>query len=116
MAETLMGHKLTALKSLDLALSPPAVKMLSEVERGDALIRRAELLIGLNRKRRVDSAMGDLQEAIGLSPDNSRAFCLLGHCYEVKEMIVEARNAFEKSLALEPGLKEAREGLQRLGS
>lgn len=116
MAETLMGHKATALKSLDLALSPPAVKMLSESERGDALIRRAELLIGLNRKRRVDSAVEDLLEAIGLSPDNSRAFCLLGHCYEIKEMREEARNAFEKSLELEPGLKEAREGLGRLAS
>ncbi|KAH6796893.1 Tetratricopeptide repeat superfamily protein [Perilla frutescens var. hirtella] len=116
MAETLMGRTTAALKSLDLALSPPAVKMLSEREKGDALVKRAELLIGLNRKRRVDSAIGDLVEAVGLSPDNARAFCLLGHCYEIKELREEARNAFEKALKMEPGLKEAHEGLGRLSS
>ncbi|XP_057809004.1 uncharacterized protein LOC131023478 [Salvia miltiorrhiza] len=116
MAETLMGRKASALKSLDVALSPPAVKMLSEREKGDALMRRADLLIGLNRKRRVDSAIADLVEAVGLSPDNSRAFCLLGHCYQIKEMRGEAQTAFQKALQLEPDLKEAHDGLARLAS
>ncbi|KAL1566797.1 hypothetical protein AAHA92_02363 [Salvia divinorum] len=116
MAQTLMGHKAAALKSLDVALSPPAVKTLSHREKGDALVRRADLLIGLNRKRRVDSAVADLEEAVRLSPDNSRAFCLLGHCYEIKEMREEARTAFHKALQLEPDLKEAHDGLARLPS
>nr|XP_016442780.1 PREDICTED: uncharacterized protein LOC107768189 [Nicotiana tabacum] len=63
----LMGRKIAALKYLDLALSPPAVKALSDGERGDALLKRAELQVALNRKRRVDSAMLDLLETeIGL--------------------------------------------------
>ncbi|KAG6387586.1 hypothetical protein SASPL_152778 [Salvia splendens] len=78
MAQTLMGHKAPALKSLDVALSPPAAKALSHREKGDALVRRADLLIGLNRKRRVDSALADLEEAVGLSPDNSRGFLFVG--------------------------------------
>lgn len=41
----LMGHKSSALKSLDVALSPAAARMLSERERGDALFRRAELQV-----------------------------------------------------------------------
>lgn len=116
MAQTLMGHKTAALKSLDVALSPPAVRMLSEREKSDALIRRAELMIGLNRRRRVDAAIGDLVEAIELGPDSARAFCLLGHCYEIKELRDEARTAFEKALKIEPALKEARDGLGRLDS
>ncbi|GER47125.1 tetratricopeptide repeat protein [Striga asiatica] len=115
MAQSLMGHKASALKSLDAALSPPAVKMLSGREKGDALLRRAELQIELNRRRRVDSAIDDLVEAVGLSPDNSKAFCLLGQSYETKGLRDEARNAFVEALKIEPNLKEARDGLARLG-
>ncbi|PIN05865.1 hypothetical protein CDL12_21594 [Handroanthus impetiginosus] len=116
MAQSLMGHKTAALKSLDTALSPPAVKMLAEREKGDALYIRAELRFELNRKRRVDSAIEDLVEAVGLSPDNAKAFCLLGQCYEIRGQRDEAKNAFEAALKIEPDLKEARESLGRLGS
>ncbi|KAL0431829.1 UNVERIFIED_CONTAM: hypothetical protein Sradi_0808900 [Sesamum radiatum] len=116
MAQSLMGHKTAALKSLDIALSPPAVKMLSGREKGDALCKRAELQIGLNRRRRVDSAIEDLIEAVGLSPDNSRAFSLLGQCYDMKGLREEAKKAFEDALRIEPELKEAQDGLGRLGS
>ncbi|GFP99160.1 hypothetical protein PHJA_002059900 [Phtheirospermum japonicum] len=116
MAQSLMGHKTSALKSLDSALSPPAVKMLSEREKGDALCKRAELHIELNRRRRVDSAIEDLVEAVELSTDNAKAFCLLGQCFEIKGVRDEAKNAFEKALGIEPNLREARDGLGRLGS
>lgn len=89
--------------------------MLSGVEKGDALFKRAELLVELNRKRRVDSAIQDLVEAVGLSKDNAKAFCLLGQCYEMKGLMEEAKGAFRKALALQPGLQEARAGLGRLG-
>lgn len=89
--------------------------MLSGVEKGDALFKRAELLVELNRKRRVDSAIQDLVQAVGLSKDNAKAFCLLGQCYEIKGSMDEAKGAFGKALALQPGLQEARAGLGRLG-
>ncbi|KAL3838660.1 hypothetical protein ACJIZ3_023251 [Penstemon smallii] len=115
MAQIVMGHKTAALKSLDLALLPPAVKMLAAREKGDALFKRAELQFGLNKKRRVDSAIEDLVEAVGLSPDNGKAFCLLGQCYEVKGLREEAKKAFVEALRVEPGLEEAQNGLGRIG-
>ncbi|KAK4367028.1 hypothetical protein RND71_014908 [Anisodus tanguticus] len=111
----LMGYKIAALRSLDSALSPPAVKALSGGERGDALLKLAELLVGLNRKRRVDSALVDLLEAVQLScSDQAKAFCLLGQCYEIEGLKVEAHNAFEEALRIEPDLIAARQGLGRL--
>lgn len=116
MALDIMGHQGPALRSLDAALSPPIVKGLSEKDRGDALFKRAELLIAMNRRRRVDSAISDLVEAVKLSCDNADAFCLLGRCYEIKGFSDEAKQAFSEALKIDPGLVEAREGLGRLGA
>ncbi|KAF8406100.1 hypothetical protein HHK36_008180 [Tetracentron sinense] len=116
LALDLQGHKTSALKSLDTALSPPSVKSLSDSERGDALFKRAELQISVNRRRRVDSAVSDLVEAVKLSPSNSTAFCLLGQCYEQKQMKDEARKAYLEAKRVEPNSAVAREGLDRLGS
>ncbi|EPS67993.1 hypothetical protein M569_06781, partial [Genlisea aurea] len=99
MALSLMGHKSSALKSLDSALSLPAVKRLSEQEKGDALVKRAEIQLEVNRRRRVvDGAIDDLREATRLNPDNARAFFLLGQCHEIKDSKAEAVQAFEKAL------------------
>ncbi|KAJ4962319.1 hypothetical protein NE237_022258 [Protea cynaroides] len=116
LALDLQGHKSSALRSLDIALSPPAVKTLSHRERGDALFKRAELQIGINRRRRVDSALSDLIEAVKLSPENSKAFCLLGQCYEQQEMKEEAKQAYEKAIRIQPSSSAAREALDRLES
>ncbi|XP_043713199.1 small glutamine-rich tetratricopeptide repeat-containing protein 2 [Telopea speciosissima] len=116
LALDLQGHKSSALRSLDIALSPPAVKTLSDRERGDALFKRAELQVAVNRRRRVDSALSDLVEAVKLSPENSKAFCLLGQCYEEKEMMEEAKQAYEKAIRFQPSSSIAREGLDRLAS
>ncbi|XP_009364809.1 uncharacterized protein LOC103954711 [Pyrus x bretschneideri] len=114
----LLGHKTSALKSLDVALSPPCVKSLSEKERGDALVKRAELKLGLNRRRRVDSAVEDLVDAVklGRAEGDATAFCLLGQCYEWKGMRDEAIDAFERALTVDSGSDLARQGLDRLGS
>ncbi|XAR58160.1 hypothetical protein NMG60_11026563 [Bertholletia excelsa] len=114
LALDLMGHKSSALRSLDTALSPPAVKSLSDKEHGDALFKRAELQVALNRRRRVDSAVADLVESVRLSPDNAKAYCLLGQCHAMKGMKDEARKAFERAIGLDPGSVAARDGLDRL--
>lgn len=109
-----MGRRAAAIRSLDSTLSPPAAKSLSPAERADALVLRAELKLAVNRRRRVDSVMEDLVEAMGVS-GNSEALCLLGKCYEWKGMKGEAKDAYEKVLDVEPDLVEARNGLDRLG-
>lgn len=110
------GYKTSALDSIDVALSPLAVKSLGDGERGDALFKRAELKLGLNRRGRVDSVVADLTESLRLKSDNGKAFCLLGECYEMKKMTVEARRAYEEALRVEPNSVVAREALSRLES
>jgi len=116
-ALNLMGHRTAAIKSLDAALSSPAAKSLSAGERADALVRRAEMKVGVNRRRRVESAMDDLAEAVelnGRKGNEWEVICLLGKCYEWKGMIEEAKDAFQKVLQLHPHSEEARNGLHRL--
>ncbi|PPD68872.1 hypothetical protein GOBAR_DD34250 [Gossypium barbadense] len=117
LALDLQGFKTSALDSLDVALSPIAAKSLTDKERGDALFKRAELKMSMNRRGgRVDSAIDDLTKALELIGDNAKAFCLLGECYEMKKMKSEAKSAFEKALKVEPTSNVARTAIDRLGS
>ncbi|KAK9678848.1 hypothetical protein RND81_11G236800 [Saponaria officinalis] len=112
-----LGRRAAALRSLDMALTTPAVKTLSEREKGDALVKRAEIQMAVNKRRRVDSAMTDLIEAVGLTRDNSKAYSLLGQCYEIKGVKdEEAVKAFSRALELDPLCDSARQGLARLTS
>jgi tetratricopeptide (TPR) repeat protein len=116
LALDLQGFKPSALDSLDVALSPLCAKSLSDPERGDSLFKRAELKVAMARRGQVDSAVADLTLALTLSPDNAKAFCLLGECYEAKKMGEEAKKAYEDALRVDPKLTAAREALDRLGS
>ncbi|KAL4333126.1 hypothetical protein GQ457_07G024250 [Hibiscus cannabinus] len=117
LALDLQGFKTSALDSLDVALSPLASKSLTDRERGDALFKRAELKLSMNRRSsRVDSAIDDLTKAVELSGDNAKVFCLLGDCYETKKMKAEARAAFEEALKVEPTSTVARAAIDRLDS
>ncbi|GAV66850.1 TPR_11 domain-containing protein [Cephalotus follicularis] len=126
LALDLQGFKTSALDSFDAALSPPAVKSLSQSERGDALFKRAELKIGLSRRGRVDSAIDDLKLALEMSRDDNnddnnnssssgKALCLLGECYEVKKLREEAVKAYQEALRVEPSSARARSALDRIG-
>ncbi|KAJ4825333.1 hypothetical protein Tsubulata_002670 [Turnera subulata] len=126
LALDLLGHTASALKSIDSALSFPRGKLLSQKDRADALVKRAELKLAVNRRRRVDSAIQDLKQAVELlakcssatadGGDTTRPLCLLGQCYESKGMTDEAKWAFGEALRLRPGSVMARRGLDRLGS
>ncbi|KDP41492.1 hypothetical protein JCGZ_15899 [Jatropha curcas] len=112
----LQGFKSSALDSLDVALSPLAVKSLTESEKGDALFKRAELVVGTNRSERVDAAIQDLTQAVKLNKENANAFRLLGECYEAKKMEEEAKSAYEEALKLQPEMASAKAALERLTS
>ncbi|KAL6983118.1 hypothetical protein U1Q18_016512 [Sarracenia purpurea var. burkii] len=113
----LQGFRTSALDSLDVALSPMAAKTLSNEERGDALLKRAELKVAMGQIERVDSVITDLVESLRLKSDNVRAYSVLSGCYEKKGMVEEARKAYEESTKVQAGAAmAAREALKRLNS
>ncbi|XP_009612160.1 uncharacterized protein LOC107803954 [Nicotiana tabacum] len=116
LALDLQGFKTSALDSIDIALSPLAVKSLSEPEKADALFKRAELRLAVSRRGQVDSVIEDLTESVRLKGDNVKAFCLLGDCYEKKGLTEEAQEVYEKALKVQPNFAPAREALDRLNS
>eukprot|EP01018_Ginkgo_biloba_P040111 Gb_24421 [translate_table: standard] len=107
------GQVAEAITSLDAALAPRVVKTLSVSEKSDALLKRAELTLAISSgggKRRLESALTDLQEAVSLNSKNAKALCLLATCYEKKDMKSEARQAFQDALKAEPAFREAESG------
>ncbi|KAJ1424751.1 Tetratricopeptide-like helical domain superfamily [Sesbania bispinosa] len=116
MALEIQGFRTSALESLEAALSPLAAGSLADGERGDALLKRAELKIATSQRGKVDSALADLTESVKLSPKNPKAWCLLGECYEGNKMEEEAKKAYKEALELEPNLSVAQEALSKLGS
>ncbi|KAM0031704.1 putative tetratricopeptide-like helical domain superfamily [Helianthus debilis subsp. tardiflorus] len=105
-----------AVESLDVALSPLTAKSLSYAERGDALLKRAEIKVKGSKRGRVDSAIEDLVESVKLKGDNPKAYWLLGECYEKKTMKDEAVDAYERALRIDHDCVAARDALNRLGS
>lgn len=113
LALDLQGFKTSALDSIDVALSPLAVKSLSEPEKADALFKRAQLRLAAEQ---VDSVIEDLSQSVRLKGDNVKAFCLLGDCYEKKGLKEEARKAYQEAQKVQPNFAPAREALDRLNS
>ncbi|KAK7275850.1 hypothetical protein RIF29_16976 [Crotalaria pallida] len=113
----LQGFRTSALESIDVALSPIAAKSLSESERGDAHLMRAELKMRSGKgKGKGTTVKEDLEEAVRLNPKNARAFCVLGEWYEGKKMKDEALKAYEEAIGLEPELRVAQDALNRMRS
>ncbi|KAI0492149.1 hypothetical protein KFK09_026415 [Dendrobium nobile] len=114
------GHRLPALRALDAALSAPTSKSLSDRDRTDALLKRAEIQLALvggrggQLKRRVDLAIGDLEDVLRFFPENGKAKVLLGECYEKKGLKVEAKGVFVDALKVDGSLISAQEGLGRV--
>ncbi|KAM7258928.1 hypothetical protein ACFE04_014669 [Oxalis oulophora] len=115
----LQGLKSSALDSLDVALSPPAVASLADSEKADALFKRAELKFGMmSRQRgRVDSVIEDLTQSVELGKgccNNVKLYCLLGECYKVKKMRHEAMLAYQQALKIDPASALAKAGIDRM--
>ncbi|ONK81013.1 uncharacterized protein A4U43_C01F24300 [Asparagus officinalis] len=84
-------------------------------EKADALIKRAELSLGVGkRRRRVDQAIEDLTEAMKIGERSGKGLGLLGECYEWKGMIEEARRAYEEAIEVDGSMDLVRERLKGL--
>ncbi|KAI3685958.1 hypothetical protein L1987_79627 [Smallanthus sonchifolius] len=90
-------------------------KSLSYAERGDALLKRAEIKVKGSKRGRVESAIQDLVESVKLKGDNATAYWLLGECYEKKAMKDDAVDAYERAVRIDPDCVAARDALNRLG-
>lgn len=71
------------LKSPDLAFNPPLVKSLGGKELGELSVRRAELELSFNRRRRFDSTTEAILLSCGGRHCTATAFCLLSRCNEL---------------------------------
>ncbi|KAI7979694.1 hypothetical protein LOK49_Contig274G00003 [Camellia lanceoleosa] len=103
LALDLQGFRTSALDSLDVALSPMAAKSLSAEERSDALIKRAELKVGMSQSERVDSAIVDLVESVKLKSDNAIAQCVLGSVMRRKGWWRKRGRLMRRLLGSSPG-------------
>ncbi|KAM1143091.1 hypothetical protein ACFX2B_031656 [Malus domestica] len=88
-----LGFKTSTLDAIDITLSPLYRKSLTKEDRGDALVKRAEIKLSMNRKARVDSVIEDLNSGCGAE---SREWRFVR--YESKKMTKKARNTPECGL------------------
>lgn len=123
LALDLQGYKTSALEAIEAALSPLAVSSLSDDEKADALVKRAELRMEVSRlgnSEGVDEAVWrkveeELTEAVRLKRESERGWCLLGECCEGLGKRERAKEAFEEAVRVRPDSVAAKRGLERLG-
>ncbi len=82
----------------------PMTKTSSEVD--NAIEREAisifDQAVELHEKKQLDAAIAKLTAVVGMQPNNSEAYNLLGVCYDEKGQFVEAQNEYKKAAKLEP--------------
>ncbi|KAL2893082.1 hypothetical protein RDABS01_008991 [Bienertia sinuspersici] len=110
------GFNTSALDSLNVALSPLAVKSLEVEEKADAMAKRAQLRMAVapNDQEVWRVAEKELREVVELKKESVRAWCLLGKCCEGIGKNEAAKEAYEEAVRIAPNSAPAKEGLQRL--
>lgn len=58
--------------------------------------------VELHEKKQLDSAIAKLTAVVGMQPNNSEAYNLLGVCYDEKGQFREAQEEYKKAIQLEP--------------
>ncbi len=65
------------------------------------------LVTGLTACKNKDSRIRELQQTVWKNPEDARAYLNLGKEYSRQEQFPEAIKAYQRAIALEPGLDEA---------
>lgn len=58
--------------------------------------------VELHEKKQLDAAIAKLTAVVGMQPNNSEAYNLLGVCYDEKGQFREAQDEYKKAIQLEP--------------
>lgn len=58
--------------------------------------------VDLHDKKQLDAAIAKLTAVVGMQPNNSEAYNLLGVCYDEKGQFNEAQDEYKKAIKLEP--------------
>ncbi len=61
-----------------------------------------EQAVELHEKKQLDAAIAKLTAVVGIQPNNSEAYNLLGVCYDEKGQYKEAQDEYKKAIKLEP--------------
>jgi Flp pilus assembly protein TadD len=61
-----------------------------------------EQAIELHEKKQLDAAIAKLTAVVGMQPNNSEAYNLLGVCYDEKGQFKDAQDEYQKAIKLEP--------------
>ncbi|HEX4949691.1 MAG TPA: tetratricopeptide repeat protein [Blastocatellia bacterium] len=61
-----------------------------------------EQAIELHGKKQLDAAIAKLTAVVGMQPNNSEAYNLLGVCYDEKGQFKDAQDEYQKAIKLEP--------------
>lgn len=61
-----------------------------------------EQAVELHEKKQLDAAIAKLTAVVGMQPNNSEAYNLLGVCYDEKGQFKEAQDEYKKAIKLEP--------------
>jgi tetratricopeptide (TPR) repeat protein len=72
------------------------------------------LATALSKIRRYDDALKQVQDAIGLEPNNADAFYLGGKIFAAKGLKSDAVQMFERAITLRPGFSEAQSSLSEI--
>ncbi|MFN0152720.1 MAG: tetratricopeptide repeat protein [bacterium] len=107
----LLAQAQTFMEQYDEAVATYGEALGIDPKNGTALGGRGFILL---RNERFVEAEVDLKGATSVKPDVDRYWALLGQAYHFQGKILEARSAYDRALAINPGNGDAREGKNAL--
>jgi tetratricopeptide (TPR) repeat protein len=106
-----LGIALESLKRTDEALDAFRRAVQMDPTNVQARMNLAQMLLEAGQP---DAAIAEAQQVVGLAPTSAPAFDFLGQALATAQRVPDARRAFERALAIDPGYTPAKEHLKIL--